>query len=42
LVKLPSGIDAEKIEAVYKDGLLTVTLRKTDEVDTRTIPVTVD
>jgi HSP20 family protein len=38
-IRLPSRVDPEKIEATYKDGLLTVTLRKTEDAKARTIPV---
>ncbi len=30
-IPLPAGIDAKKVEAVFKNGLLTVTLPKTEE-----------
>jgi HSP20 family protein len=38
-VPLPSAVDAEKIDAEYKDGVLHVTLRKSQEALPRRIPV---
>ena len=39
---LPEGIDADKVEATFRNGVLTVTLPKTPEArpEVRTIPVT--
>jgi HSP20 family protein len=31
IVPLPSGIDAEKVEAQYRNGILTITVPKTEE-----------
>jgi HSP20 family protein len=42
-LQVPSSVDAEKIEASYKSGVLTVTLPKSPEAQTKekTIPVSV-
>jgi HSP20 family protein len=39
VVRLPSPIDANKVEAACKDGILTVTLAKPEEVKPRQIQV---
>ncbi|NOQ85825.1 MAG: Hsp20 family protein [Deltaproteobacteria bacterium] len=39
---LPSTVDAEKIKAKYKDGILEVTLPKTEEAKPKSIPVEVN
>ena len=41
-VTLPSPIAAEKVKAQYKDGILTVTLPKTDEAKPKHIDVNVN
>ena len=38
-ILLPSGVDANKVEATYKDGILTVTLPKTEESKPQKITV---
>jgi HSP20 family protein len=38
---LPNSIDAEKVAAEYKDGLLTLTLPKHEEAKTKTIKINV-
>jgi HSP20 family protein len=38
-VTLPSGVDANKIQASYKDGVLTVTLPKSEEAKPKQIQV---
>jgi HSP20 family protein len=40
-VTLPSPVAAEKVKADYKDGILTVTLPKTEEAKPKQIDVTV-
>jgi HSP20 family protein len=40
-IELPSAVDAEKVEAVYKDGILTVTVPKAPGAKPRTIQVQV-
>lgn len=40
-VALPSPVDPGKVKAVYKDGILTVTLPKTEESKPRQIEVSV-
>jgi HSP20 family protein len=40
-VTLPMTVDASKVKAAYTDGILTVTLPKTEEAKPRQIPVTV-
>lgn len=39
-VALPKAVDADKIKASYEDGVLTVTLPKTEEAKPRQITVT--
>jgi len=39
VLPLPANVDREKIEAVYKDGLLKVTIVKTAETARKAIPV---
>jgi HSP20 family protein len=36
---LPKGVDGAKAEAAFKDGVLTVTLPKTDQVKPRTLTI---
>ena len=40
-VALPEGLDTEKSEAIYEDGVLTVTLPKTEQAKPREISVKV-
>lgn len=39
VVRLPDRLDASKVEAVFKDGILTITLAKPEEVKPRQITV---
>ncbi len=41
-ISLPTRVDANKVNASYKDGILTVTLPKAEEVKPKQIPVNVD
>lgn len=41
-VSLPSPVAADKVKAQYKDGILTVTLPKTEEAKPKHIDVSVD
>jgi len=41
-VSLSSEVDAEKIKASYADGILTVTLPKSEKAKPKQIPVTID
>jgi HSP20 family protein len=41
-VSLPSAVDAEKVKASYKDGVLTITLPKTEEAKPKHIDVNVN
>ena len=41
-VTLPSAVDAEKVKASYKDGVLTITLPKTEEAKPKHIDVNVN
>ena len=38
-MKLPAQVDAEKVEATYKNGVLTVVLPKKEEVKAKTIEI---
>ena len=38
-IRLPQAVNAEKVEAQYEDGVLTLTLPKADHVLPRSIPV---
>lgn len=38
-ITLPQAVDAKKIQAAYKDGVLTVTLPKTEEAKSRKIEI---
>lgn len=40
-VQLPSGVDAERCEATYKDGILTVTVPKPEQIKPKAIKVQV-
>jgi HSP20 family protein len=42
IVRLPAPVAAEKIKASFKNGVLTVTLPKTEEAKPKAIPVTVE
>ena len=39
MIQLPSSVDADKVDATYKDGVLTITLPKRAEAKPRRIPV---
>jgi HSP20 family protein len=41
-VSLPTAVMSDKVKAAYKDGILTVTLPKTEEAKPRQIDVNVD
>jgi HSP20 family protein len=41
-VRLPVGVDASKVTASYKNGLLTVTMPKTQAAKGTTIPIKVE
>ncbi len=38
-IPLPAGVDADKVEATYRDGILTVTLPKSEEAKPRRIEI---
>ncbi len=38
---VPDAVDTESIDAAYKDGVMTITLRKSKESKPRQIPITV-
>jgi HSP20 family protein len=40
-IALPTGIETTRVSASYKDGILTVTMPKTEEAKPKQIPVTV-
>lgn len=40
-VRLPQPVNSEKIEATYKDGVLNLTLPKSEAVQPKTIPIKV-
>jgi HSP20 family protein len=42
MVRLPAPVAADKIKATFKNGVLTVTLPKTEEAKQKAIPVTVE
>jgi HSP20 family protein len=42
VVRLPASVAADKIKAAFKNGVLTVTLPKTEEAKPKAIPVTVE
>jgi HSP20 family protein len=39
---LPTAVKADKIKATYKDGVLNVTLPKTEEVKPKEIPISIE
>jgi HSP20 family protein len=39
IVPLPTTVKAEKVDAIYRDGVLKVALPKTEEVKPKAIPV---
>ncbi|MCK5379986.1 MAG: Hsp20/alpha crystallin family protein, partial [Candidatus Latescibacteria bacterium] len=39
---LPNTVDANKVKATFKDGVLTVTLPKTEEAKGKEIPIAVE
>ncbi len=41
MVSLPEGLDAEKVEAQYRDGILNITIGKAEEKKPKQISVTV-
>ena len=40
-ISLPTEVDAEKIKASYADGILTVTLPKSEKAKPKQIPISV-
>jgi HSP20 family protein len=42
VVRLPAAVDVEKIKASFKNGVLTVTLPKTEEARQKAIPVSIE
>jgi HSP20 family protein len=40
-VRLPAELDADKVEATFKDGVLTITMPKREEAKTRKVKVEV-
>jgi len=42
MVRLPTAVDAEKIKATFKNGVLTVTLPKTEEARQKAISVSAE
>jgi len=38
-ITLPTRVDANKVSAIYRDGILTVTLPKAEEAKPKQIPV---
>ena len=38
-ITLPTRVDANKVSAIYRDGILTVTLAKAEEAKPKQIPV---
>ena len=41
-ITLPTRVDAGKVSATYKDGILTVTLPKTEEANPKKVEVTIE
>jgi HSP20 family protein len=41
-VELPTGVQADKVKASFKNGVLEVRVPKTEEAKTKTIKVKVD
>jgi HSP20 family protein len=42
MVRLPTPVAADEIKATFKNGVLTVTLPKTEEAKAKAIPLTVE
>jgi HSP20 family protein len=42
VVRLPAAVDVEKIKASFKNGVLTITLPKTEEARQKAIPVSIE
>jgi HSP20 family protein len=42
MVRLPAPVAADKIKASFKNGVLTVTLPKTEEAKEKAIPITIE
>ncbi len=42
IIGLPEGLDAEKIRAQYRDGVLSITIDKMEEQKPKQIPVKID
>jgi HSP20 family protein len=40
--QLPTSVKADKVKANYKDGVLSITLPKTEEVKPKEIPISID
>ncbi|UCB52177.1 MAG: Hsp20/alpha crystallin family protein [Candidatus Zixiibacteriota bacterium] len=40
--QLPTAVEADKIKASYRDGVLNITLPKTEEVKPKEIPISID
>ena len=40
-LSVPDAVDTEAIDATYKDGVMTITLRKSKQAQPRQIPITV-
>jgi HSP20 family protein len=40
--QLPTSVKSDKVKASYKDGVLSVTLPKTEEVKPKEIPISID
>jgi HSP20 family protein len=40
--QLPTSVKSDKIKAAYKDGVLSITLPKTEEVKPKEIPISID
>jgi HSP20 family protein len=38
-MRLPTDVDTEKVDAMYKDGVLTITLPKTETVKPKTVEI---
>lgn len=40
--QLPTSVKSDKVKATYKDGVLSITLPKTEEVKPKEIPISID